>query len=834
MKLEGFIGPAYQLDSVNVDAQACVNLYPEVIESGKGKGGQVAYLRATPGYQKIAEIGNGPIRCIHTDSIGRIFVVSGNQIFSLTKRENWRYRFDDAGEEPATASVPNTNVYTGDDEFESTDDHGFYTGQPVKVETSDTLPSPLDADTVYYVIKISDKLFALATSFENALAGERIDISTLGTGTHTFTAQKIHSLYNVEFRNGSFFKPGHNYGNGAAVKFVTNGPGLDGAEPDTTYYVVERSEDTFKLSEEFDGAPINVEELEDQWFAKLLGTEGEFGGDPFVLSSSHGVVKAASMSFGGDGTDSSTIFVDGQNNYLLKDEAGQQSLEILGEVSAAQAVFDLPDDIIAQTTENVDFIVANSSIAISASTTDLTPLGVGDYDAIIFFEVNGDITNPSVHWFSVRVLVNTGKTLTTAELVECLNTGTVLGKKVGINVIPPIILPFPPMFVDPVGAGTLLFRGGGSQSVTDAFDVFGTQEPFKLEKLSGEEYGSVPTARQIVWSDGYFILNKAGTNQFFVSDLQSFNVDALSFTSSEGSPDILLALVVSNRYLYAFNEKTTEVYANTGNADFPYERIQGGFVEIGLAAEYSVAKVGDAICFLGRTNQGQGTVFIMEGVRPRRISTHAIEYAIRSYADISKAKAFAYSDGGHGFYVLNFDEATWVYDFGTGLWHQRAYLDDGDLKRDRPEFHAFDIKRGIHLVSDFESNKIYHLSEDFYTHDGNEIPRIRSSPHISADLKTLFYSKFQLDMETGIGLDGGVQGSNPTVMLDWSDDGGHTWSSEKFALADAGSGQIGDFKKRVVWRRLGRSRDRVFRVKISDPVKVRLIDAQIEARVGAN
>ncbi len=89
-------------------------------------------------------------------------------------------------------------------------------------------------------------------------------------------------------------------------------------------------------------------------------------------------------------------------------------------------------------------------------------------------------------------------------------------------------------------------------------------------------------------------------------------------------------------------------------------------------------------------------------------------------------------------------------------------------------------------------------------------------------------------MEVGIGLDGDVQGSDPAVMLDWSNDGGHTWSSESWALADAGSGEIGDYSKRVIWNRLGSFRQRVFRVKITDPVKIRLIDAQIEVESGTS
>ena len=63
----------------------------------------------------------------------------------------------------------------------------------------------------------------------------------------------------------------------------------------------------------------------------------------------------------------------------------------------------------------------------------------------------------------------------------------------------------------------------------------------------------------------------------------------------------------------------------------------------------------------------------------------------------------------------------------------------------------------------------------------------------------------------------------PQVMLRWSDDGGHTWSNE-YAI---GAGSAGEFTKRVEWRRLGRSRDRVYEISVSDPIPWRIIDAYL-------
>lgn len=107
--------------------------------------------------------------------------------------------------------------------------------------------------------------------------------------------------------------------------------------------------------------------------------------------------------------------------------------------------------------------------------------------------------------------------------------------------------------------------------------------------------------------------------------------------------------------------------------------------------------------------------------------------------------------------------------------------------------------------------------------------RVRRAPHLAAEGRWAFYERFQLDLEAGVGLVDG-QGADPQLMLRWSDDGGHTWSHEHWVSA----GQIGAYLHRAVWRRLGRSRDRVFEVVISDPVKVAWIDAWVDVAEGVH
>jgi hypothetical protein len=83
--------------------------------------------------------------------------------------------------------------------------------------------------------------------------------------------------------------------------------------------------------------------------------------------------------------------------------------------------------------------------------------------------------------------------------------------------------------------------------------------------------------------------------------------------------------------------------------------------------------------------------------------------------------------------------------------------------------------------------------------------------------------RLELDMESGVGLVTG-QGENPQAMLQWSDDGGKTWSNEYWAEI----GKIGNYLTRVAWNRLGMFRQRQYRVQISDPIPVAILGAYAE------
>lgn len=338
-------------------------------------------------------------------------------------------------------------------------------------------------------------------------------------------------------------------------------------------------------------------------------------------------------------------------------------------------------------------------------------------------------------------------------------------------------------------------------------------------------------ADQVRFLDTYFVFFKAGTETFYITDSNSTDVDALDFASAEGSPDDMVALEVYNRELWLFGKNTTEVWYNISDRDFPFARLNGAFVEVGCEAQNSVVPMDNSLFWLGRDRNGGRQVFRSEGYRGVRISTHALEREMRGYSLVSDAVAYAYQINGHSLYVINFPAAdrTWMYDISVGRWFELAWHDsNSEQRRDRGQCHMH--FGGEHVIGDWETGKLYALDFDYYTHNGDSIRRIRQGPELVQDgRRWMFLKWFEVEFETGVGLTTG-QGSTPQCVIDWSDDGAHTFKP----ATTVNMGAIGQYRARARCRMGGRSRGRVFRVTISDPVKVVIISASFDMDVGTS
>jgi hypothetical protein len=350
-----------------------------------------------------------------------------------------------------------------------------------------------------------------------------------------------------------------------------------------------------------------------------------------------------------------------------------------------------------------------------------------------------------------------------------------------------------------------------------------------IDKFSIISDPDFPGAVTVGYLDGYFVFNEPNSQKVWVTSLlDGLAVDPLDFASAEGSPDGLVSLIVSNREVWLFGTNSTEVWYDAGTADFPLQRIQGASNELGCVAPYSVAKMDNTVFWLGADARGRGMVYRANGYVGQRISTHAVEWQIQQYGNLSDALAYTYQQDGHSFYVLIFPQAntTWVYDLATQSWHERAGWYNGHFTRHRSNCQmAFNNEI---VVGDYENGNIYAFDLDVYADNGDIQRWLRSWRALPSGQNTLRRTtqhSLQLDCETGVGLNTG-QGSNPQVMMRWSDDGGHTWSNERWTSI----GAIGNYGKRAFWRRLGMTlkiRDRVYEISGTDPVKIAIMGAEL-------
>jgi hypothetical protein len=329
--------------------------------------------------------------------------------------------------------------------------------------------------------------------------------------------------------------------------------------------------------------------------------------------------------------------------------------------------------------------------------------------------------------------------------------------------------------------------------------------------------------------DGYFVFIEPNSQKLWVTALlDGTQIDPLDFASAEGNPDNIVSMIVDHREVWLFGSNSTEVWYNAGLSDFPLVRIQGAYNELGCAAPYSIAKMDNQIYWLGKDARGQGMVFRAAGYMGQRISTHAIEWQLQQYTDLSDAVGYTYQQDGHSFYVLNFPSAdtTWVFDVATSAWHERASFSNGEFNRHRGNSQMF--FNGETVIGDYQNNKIYKFDLDVYADDGAIQKWLRSwraLPTGANNLTRTIQHAMQLDCETGVGLNIG-QGSDPQVMLRFSDDGGHTWSNEHWKSM----GRIGEYGNRTIWRRLGATmkiRDRVYEVSGTDPVRIYIMGAEL-------
>lgn len=348
------------------------------------------------------------------------------------------------------------------------------------------------------------------------------------------------------------------------------------------------------------------------------------------------------------------------------------------------------------------------------------------------------------------------------------------------------------------------------------------------------------TSDSVSFYRGFFVFTTTDGKQLFVSNLNSpLTFDALDFGSAEGDPDRIVTQIVDHDELSIIGSKTTEVFRNVGGADFPLQIIPGAFTQKGAHTKYGVVKFDNTYMFIGGGENELTAIWRQSSSSSAsKVSTDAIDNEIQKFTEDEVANAFTmtFSKKGQFFAIFSFNSnripgKTFVYNgtasvlAGKSIWFEfQSGMSDAPWR-----VNAVVKAYGKLLCGDSIDGRIGEIASNVYTEYDNAVLRQASIAPMSQDGMKIFAGELEADFEAGTGLTVG-QGSNPVVIMDFSDDGGRTYSNEFKRFI----GKIGEYGHEAVWNRQGRFPNaRTVRFTVTDPVKANLIRIAATPELGS-
>lgn len=327
-----------------------------------------------------------------------------------------------------------------------------------------------------------------------------------------------------------------------------------------------------------------------------------------------------------------------------------------------------------------------------------------------------------------------------------------------------------------------------------------------------------PTVSSLTYQDGYAIVSKDDTKTFAISTLDGASLaayeasdftrwDVLEKKTVSALKSKLKAVFSDHSEVWAFGESTFQPFYNSAATDFPFTKTQTA-QKAGIGgSSRCIVSLDNSIFWLDNWHNVRRAV----GYTPVIISTSEISHNIEQFSTKSDAFAFGYQQAGHAFYVITFPTAdkTYVYEVSANEWHLRST----GLTGGRWGANCYMEFAGEHLVGDATNGIIHKLDRSAFTDAGETMRSVRVTGHTGVDGRQLIYHRLEIHMKTGVG-NNADPGKDPLIFMQYSDDGGHNFSSGRFGNL----GKIGATKTRVFWDGLGMSRDRIFKFTITDPV----------------
>jgi hypothetical protein len=345
---------------------------------------------------------------------------------------------------------------------------------------------------------------------------------------------------------------------------------------------------------------------------------------------------------------------------------------------------------------------------------------------------------------------------------------------------------------------SLLIAGGGS--------LWG----YNGATLAAVAFPDAANVSKVLVGASRAICIRADTEKFYWSDVLSTTIDALSFATAESQPDRLKDALFIDDILILFGSETVEFWPNTGDADLPFQPLEGRVFERGIKATGCATEFGATFAWV--TNDNQVCMSDPDNI----ISRPGLEALIEASATV---RLQTFQMEGTEFLWLRIDAGDWVFSARSKLWSEFASYGSNNW-----------------LPACFAGG-VFGSSQD-----GKTLAWGSGHLDMGGVLERRFRAGFPLNaggvmvnnilLRCNVGVTGYLTGdyADPVVEMRRSLDASKTWGSWR----SASLGAQGQYRTKVQWTACGMAGQPgwLSEFRVTDPVPLRVSDVRINEIFG--
>lgn len=338
-----------------------------------------------------------------------------------------------------------------------------------------------------------------------------------------------------------------------------------------------------------------------------------------------------------------------------------------------------------------------------------------------------------------------------------------------------------------------------------------------------------PMIPHMVFLDGYLFLIKSGTGDIYNSDLDDPTAwTPGNYVTAEISPDLLINIAKVKNYLIAFGTDGVEFFYDAANASgSPLGRNESYYKRVILSS--SIANYNDQLYFVGRQQNGQAQVYVLDGNSLKEISVPWVNRYLQNQIAGSSGsttvtqlnRVYYFTCNGHNFILITFanNSSILVYDIDENFWY-RWSLGSAFNNISNSVYGACVSVTGLgvsYLILGGQPN-LSQLSETTY----QDFTTNFTASYITEDVTENTFN-WKSCHRVGLHCDYPTTSATSYAQISWSDDDGQTWATERDLMVTTNNPYI---------TQLGRFRTRNWRITYSDNYPFRMWGLSMDLNVG--